>query len=427
MVMGRSIEQILGLNPNIPEDWGEISTTYEATEIKYIKIDGDTFTNYGDFQFVWEKSYVREPTRSGDGTIGNLNSYATFITPHLIINFSVMSIDDYRSIMRKDLGKNEFLVECYDPIYNTTTVNKMYFAPQSLAKLYTINRMRLNGDAWEEFIELAGVHDYTVELIGTNSAVDTISVTYHLNPPAGLTNDRTEGEDDVYVGQEVVIGKSSTFQSETFGGRYNFIGWNISPQGGETGNYVDGTAYAITGNLVLYAKWQPTTEHTLLFNYGVAEPKIDSATMQPITKRTVVKGKSIGVLPTPDPSPSVTYEGAIIRPYHNAQWWKTATKVPTAEGVNLVVQNNQNYWSDRDESIFLLYDVYEYTVVHYIDGEKISETLVPYNEKLPLPTYVKDGYTFDGWYKTSDFKEGSRASGNMPPKRLNLYARWIKK
>ena len=156
-----SIYDILSLNPAIPADWEIISRKYNAVDIDKVIIDGDTFTNYGDFQFVWEKSYVKSPSRSNGGAIDNLNSYATFVTPHLILNFAVMSIDDYRAIMRKDLERNEFVVECYDPIYNKRTTVKMYFATPQMAKLYTIARTRFNGEAWEEYVELVGVHGGT--------------------------------------------------------------------------------------------------------------------------------------------------------------------------------------------------------------------------------------------------------------------------
>ena len=79
-----SLYDILALNPNIPQDWEVIKREYLAVDMDKVVIDGDTFTNYGDFQFVWEKSYVKEPERSGKGVIDNLNAYATFITPHFI-------------------------------------------------------------------------------------------------------------------------------------------------------------------------------------------------------------------------------------------------------------------------------------------------------------------------------------------------------
>ena len=104
--------------------------------IETVIIDGNPFTDYGAFSFLWEKSYVKSPERSGDGTISNLNSYATFLTPHLKIDFSMMSIDSYRILMRDLLyKKNEFLVTCYDIVNDTMTTNKMYFSTEEMLKL----------------------------------------------------------------------------------------------------------------------------------------------------------------------------------------------------------------------------------------------------------------------------------------------------
>lgn len=257
---GRGVVDILRLDPNIPSDWEIIKNEYRAVDIDKVVIDGDTFTNYGDFQFVWEKSYVKSPTRSNSGAIDNLDSYATFVTPHLILNFSIMSIDDYRAIMRKDLERKEFVVECYDPIYNKRTAVKMYFATPQMAKLYTIAKKRLNGSEWEDFIELVGVHGYTVELIGTNNNLDEVSVVYHLNPPADTGySDQTVGEKDIYKGQDIVMGNSAlSITSETFDNRYVFTKWNIKASGGLQGNYINELEYTINSDLVLYAQWQKT-------------------------------------------------------------------------------------------------------------------------------------------------------------------------
>ena len=256
----RSVYDIERLDPQNPYDWETIKSDYRAIDIDKVIIDGDTFTNYGDFQFTWEKTYVKSPSRSSSGAIENLNSYATFVTPHLIINFSIMSIDDYRALMRKDLEKNEFVVECYDPIYNQRVTAKMYLGTSEMAKLRTINRKRFNGLEWEEFVEIIGVNGYTVDLIGTNNDLELVSVTYHLNPPSDTGYpDYTLGEEDVYRGQEIKVGQSaSDITSETFGDQYRFLKWNLKPEGGLQGNYTDGNNYVINAPIVLYAQWQTT-------------------------------------------------------------------------------------------------------------------------------------------------------------------------
>lgn len=424
---GRGVVDILRLDPNVPSDWEIIKNEYRAVDIDKVVIDGDTFTNYGDFQFIWEKSYVKSPTRSNSGAIDNLNSYATFVTPHLILNFSIMSIDDYRAIMRKDLERNEFIVECYDPIYNKRTAVKMYFATPQMAKLYTIAKKRLNGSEWEDFIELVGVHGYTVELIGTNADIDKLSVVYHLNPPADTGNaDRTVGEDDVYQGEDIVIGGSaSNFVAETFGGIYKFAKWNTSASGGEQGNYLNGYAYTINSDLVLYAQWEATTEHILSFNYGLADPSINEDTNTYETSRKVVKGKSIGTLPTAE-TPTVKAkdlngEERTYTPYYNGAWYKTPVKAENS----VAVKSGDLYWLNRDSTIYLLYDTIPYALNLWLDGDLYQTNSLAYNSPMNLPLPVKKGCRFDGWYYTSDFQKNTKASGLMPPYNLALYGRWV--
>ena len=446
-----SVYDILSLDPNIPKDWEIIKREYLAVDIDKVKIDGDTFTNYGDFQFVWEKSYVKEPKRSANGVIGNLNSYATFITPHLIMNFSIMSIDDYRAIMRKDLERNEFVVECYDPIYNVRIKKKMYFGTPEMAKLFTIAKVRFNGDDWEEFIELVGVREYSVELIGTNADLDLVSVRYIVNPPQVTENGVTTtlvpdfatdgGEEDVYSGEDLVIGGNTDIPNETFGGRYKFTKWNISSanptEPKEKGNYLNGYAYTINANLVLYAQWEAVTEHTLTFNYGLSDPAINESAYSYKTSRKVVKGKEIGTLPIAE-IPRVKYkdlngvEQEYTMVYYNPQWWKVPRKVKKLDenGNNitdtLIVKNNELYWSDRDSTIYLLYDVSTYSLELYIKGNLYSTNIIEYGTPMNLPIPVQSGERFEGWYTTSDYKEGTKISGNMPPYNLTLYARMIK-
>ena len=349
------------------------------------------------------------------------------MTPHLIINFSIMSIDDYRAIMRKDLEKNEFIVECYDPIYNERITVKMYFATQQMAKLYTIASRRFDGEAWEEFVEIVGVQGYTVELIGTNSDLDLLSVVYHLNPPADTgVADYTVGEPDVYKGQEIVIGGSAdSITSQTFNGAYKFTKWNISQTASEQGNYIDGYAYTINTNLVLYAQWQSMSEYTLSFNYGLADPAINDSTYTYETSRKVVKGKDIGTLPTPE-IPEVKHADLngveqTYTPYYNGKWYKTPIKAVNS----VAVVDNELYWLDRDSAIYLIYDVMSYTLNLNLDGKLYQSNSVEYNTAMNLPQLVQSGKVFDGWYSTADFKKGTKVSGLMPPYNLTLYARWL--
>ena len=106
----RNLIDILKLDPNIPEDFEIIDKEYRAVDIEKVVIGGNTYTNYGAYSYILEKTYVKSPSRSASGSIGNLNSYATFLTGHLVIDFSIISIDDYRAIMRQHYEQNENVV-----------------------------------------------------------------------------------------------------------------------------------------------------------------------------------------------------------------------------------------------------------------------------------------------------------------------------
>lgn len=135
---------------------------YIAEGIGEYSIDGITYKDYTDYSFTWEKTYIKQPERSSNGSMGNLETYPTFITPHLTVNYDLMTITDYRSIMKQFFEKNQFTVTCYDPINNERTTNTMYFATPERPKYY----YRTEGN---KKVEIIGVQNYTVELIGTNN------------------------------------------------------------------------------------------------------------------------------------------------------------------------------------------------------------------------------------------------------------------
>lgn len=120
------------------------------------------YTGYGEYTFIWEKTYVKSPGRSMDGSMGNLATQTTFVTPHMTATFDIMPINDYRRIVKQALSANEFVVTCYDTINDVETTNRMYFGTLQSPKYLT----RTDDDGT---VTLIGVRDYTVELIGTNN------------------------------------------------------------------------------------------------------------------------------------------------------------------------------------------------------------------------------------------------------------------
>lgn len=401
-------------------------TEYEAVNIDKVVIDGNTYTNFGAYSFIWEKSYIKSPERASDGSIVNLNSYATFITGHFTIDFSIISIDDWRSIMKQHLEKNEFVVECYDTIYNKTIKLKMYFATEELPKLFTLNRRRFSNDKdeWEDFIALVGVESYKLEMIGTNSSLDLVSVIYHKNPPSDTGfNDETIGEPDVYAGEEIIIGReASSWYDETFGGKYKFKCWNTNPNGGEKGNYLPNNAYTINVDTVLYAQWENMQTRKLYFSYGLSTPEIKNG--QYVYSKEVAKGTAVGELPEIDEKPTVTYENQIYEPYRFGGWYKTSTKADNSQKVTAETP----YWSDNDSTIYCLYNTVLYEVIYNtnIEDIKIETQYVKYGEQVFQPKLYLEDKEFKGWYLDSGFTK-TLSSNTMPPYPITLYAKWVDK
>lgn len=177
--MGRTIEEIMKLPLEERRD------SYEANAISTVIIKNGnttvTLRDYTAYSFVWEKSYIKSPSRSNSGAMSNIEDCKTFVTGHFKIDFSLISIDDYREIMKMVYsGKNEFEVTCYDIVYDRVITLKMYFATEEMPKLWTIaNKMQKSNEEWEDWVELVGVQGYTIEMIGTNNDNDIIA-TYFI-------------------------------------------------------------------------------------------------------------------------------------------------------------------------------------------------------------------------------------------------------
>lgn len=238
----------------------------ENKNIDKVKIDENTFTDYSAFSFLMEKTFVKSPTRSSDGSIPDLDTYAWFLTPHLKIDFSLMSIDSYRTIMKLLRSKNEFSVTCYDVVEDKDVTHNMYFATEQMPKLWTIAKALNGGDPW---VELLGVSDYTVELIGTNIGVQENYITYFVNAPQGTNwqGDNTVSKSHpanltVTIGATVFDGtydeqgeqQKSSVKNLTFNDAYKFLYW-CEKSDGTGAKYIDGNEYLFPRNIALYAIW----------------------------------------------------------------------------------------------------------------------------------------------------------------------------
>lgn len=257
----RTLIEIMAMSPSERQAAYQVSGIDGDTSkhIDIVTIDGNVFTDYSAFSFIMEKTFLKSPVRSNSGSIDNLDSYASFLTPHLQINFGLMSIDSYRTMMKLIQSKNEFTVTCYDVVNDIDVTHKMYFATEQMPKLFTIARSLSGGNP---FVELLGVQDYTIELIGTNSGVSMLNITYDLNVPSGATwaGNRTVVRElpqnlTQDAGAVFTVGDNNYDATEiTFGDRYSFLRWTENADG--TGLvYLNREEYRFTMNKTLYAQW----------------------------------------------------------------------------------------------------------------------------------------------------------------------------
>lgn len=258
----KTIREILELSPEERKRLYQVSGVSNK-HIDQVTIDGNVFSDYTAFSFLMEKSYFKPPTRSSDGSIPDLDTYAWFVTPHLKIDFSLMSIDSYRKIMKLLRSKNEFTVTCYDIVEDKDATHNMYFATEQMPKLWTIAKALNGGDPW---VELIGVNDYTIELIGTNTDFEEHTITYQLNKPSGAswsgdTSKSVNVPANIANDIGATINNGTTdvaIESLTFNGAYSFAYWCETADGNGL-KYLPNNAYLFTTNKTLYAIWSPHT------------------------------------------------------------------------------------------------------------------------------------------------------------------------
>lgn len=156
-----------GNNIDIGSVWIKRSTS--PTDITDNFTDTDKFSGYGTYSFVWQKTLRESPSRMENGGLPQLRNIPSFMTAHFKINFDLLSIDDYRRIMKLLYGAKEhsFIVKAYDIVYDRMVIVEMYFQPEDLPTIYAISENLQQGG--ENIIDLIGVRSHTVEMVGTGN------------------------------------------------------------------------------------------------------------------------------------------------------------------------------------------------------------------------------------------------------------------
>lgn len=238
-------------------------------------LDAETYTGYKGYSFFYELTLVAQPERSQGGVI-DLSSNAYFITPHLRIDFSLISYDDFRRLRQQQLSKLTFNLTCWDTDNNRLLEGEeVYFHPDTLPNFQFMAR-RLNGEKWTEIL---GAKDYTIELVGTNRLVEQKEIVYFLNKPSDAEwNGDLEVVKNFPINTTVGVGENAfiwngTYKGEetdenkvverisriTFNDKYKFKWWAENPDGSGF-KYIDGNEYFLRNNTVVYAIWEASAD-----------------------------------------------------------------------------------------------------------------------------------------------------------------------
>lgn len=358
----------------IRQERGQQLTNREKN-LHFLEIDNQKIGGYGTYSFYIQKTYAKEPTRSSSGSIDNLDSYSTFLTPTVKIKFNAMSLEQYQKIIKIIHSKNEHLVRCYDIVYDEIREFNAYFAPDDYPELFIYD------------FELIGVLNYEIELIGTNTSLNKFAITYHINDPDNVKTD-THGSDDFSIGQEVIIGKGAEGIKTLEG--YTFFAWNTKADGsGEW--YFDGLAYNLTSDLVLYAQWLGGQTYTISYNYGEG-PIAKNEKGEDIISRKIVKGNAITFNSTVPAL--VEYHGEKYNPYESSKWYWQPKVAPLAEEI---INGETKYNLDGNSTIYQLFDKKVYSIKFnlVVDSEKIVVT-GKYGSNVAIPEFPA-GYGYNAW------------------------------
>lgn len=377
------------------------STTSKKRNLHKFTVDGNTISGYYTYSFFYQKTYPKEPTRSQGGVIDNLNSYATFNTPTLKIKFNALSLDQYRVIMQLILSKNEFVVTCYDEIYDRDVTVKMYFAPDDYPELFSMD------------LELLAVLNYEIELIGTNADLSTASIVYNKVKSSDSTQpqvaNQTLSRTDLPVGAETLIGEGVS-SLKTLSG-WTFDHWE--DKNGVT--YVDGEPYILPyGGLTLYAMWKKGGTYKLSYDYGVGEIGTNSNS-QPVTSSDIALNGTITLISTQPKK--VTWNKAEYTPYNTTSYWTWQT----GNGGNQV-KTGDKYTIQGNSTVYQHFTPNTYSVTYLVDSTEYSKITGAYGATFVKPADPKkDGKTFVEW-RIGSTTGTAFDQTTIPPTNVTLYA-----
>ena len=223
--------------------------------------------------------------------------------------------------------------------------------------------------------------------------------TIKFDAQGGSSVDEITGEKEVAIQMPVTIKEG-----------YTFLGWFTKAEGGK--QVKDG--YKLTKDLTLYAHWEK--KDTEKKNYTVTFDCAGGTMVNPETNLTVNKYEKTDVeetvinvsnIPTPTRT-GYTFDG-----------WYTEVEGKGSKLTSYVMNANTVFyanWLEVKNTVRISFDTQ--------GGLSIDAQEVTKGQQMSLPTPVKDGYTFAGWYDQPDGQGGNKIDTLSPDEDRTLYAHW---
>jgi len=198
----------------------------------------------------------------------------------------------------------------------------------------------------------------------------------------------------VVSNQSVAHGRKATIpEVEPTKAGYTFGGWYKDIGHTETYDFNSN----ITGNTIIYAKWNAQT-------YTVGFSTDGGST---VSNQSVTYGEKAS-----EPTPAPTKVG-----YTFGGWYKDAGYTETYDFTNIITENT---------TIYAKWKPLNYTVSFNTDGgSAVSNQSVPHGGKVTIPEVepTKAGYTFGGWYKDAGHAQVYDFT-SVITEATTIYAKW---
>ncbi|MBR1416564.1 MAG: InlB B-repeat-containing protein [Bacilli bacterium] len=362
----------------ISPKWVETKYDYVINHSKQ-NLDGTTYT-------LFEKT-TGSATKE---TIINaqLKNYPGFTAPKA--QSMVIDKDISKNIINYNYTRNKYTldVDANGGTYTGQTNFELYFEQEITLANPTLDGFNFAG--WQATSGTVNDSKYTM---GANNA--TLTAKWSAKQFI-VSFDANEGN-VATPSKEVYFGKTyGELPTPTRTG-YTFDGWFTSATGGT--KKVSSTIVDLTANETLYAHWS-ANKYNVSFNANGGTSSIES--------KQVTYAEKYGELPTP------TKLG-----YNFSGWYTHITKgsQKTADTVVYITAN---------ETLYAHWDAKKYTITFNSNGgSAVSSKEVTYGEKYgELPTPVKEGYQFLGWYLNSDLTTGVNSDSTVLDEVTTLYAKW---